>query len=334
MKRIINLFLIFFHFSSLIVFGKGLGKIESIEGFYAYKSGCFFSHSSSPKNFLNFKKNEGFLVVNVFSQEDDSELDALILIGKEKFFIEDGNKKIKLKEGRYKIKLLSDDMEPYEDSVKISKDSNTVKIFQLKPIGKKVELKGKILDFENSKPLSFYFDATNRKNYYECDYDSLKGIFSITGFVGLCTLHIYPHQGYLPLVREINLTEDCDTFPNIYILKDNGTITKNLNSLKFKNNSSIIEKSSFEELDRVVQILKDYPSLKIKIHSFTDDSGKATENLKLSEKRCETVREYFLEKGIEEERISIKGFGETMNLFDNETKENRLKNRRTEITFY
>lgn len=334
MKRIIKFFLIFFNFSSLLVFGNGLGEIEFIKGIYNYRGGCLFSNSSSPKSFLNFKKHEGFLVANVFCLEDGSELDALILIGKEKFFIEDGNKKIKLKEGKYKVKLLSDEMEPFEDSVKIFKDSTTVKIFQLKPVGKKVELKGKILDFENSKPIPFYFDATNCKNYYDCDYDSLTGIFRISGFVGLCTLQIYPYGDYLPVLREINLTEDCDTFPDIYIVNGNGNITKNLSSVKFKNNSFILEKNSFEELDRIVNILKDYPSLKIKIHSFTDDSGKASENLKLSEKRCETVREYFLEKGIEEERISIKGFGETMNLFDNETKDNRLKNRRIEITLY
>ncbi|MEO0237173.1 MAG: OmpA family protein [candidate division WOR-3 bacterium] len=335
-KTKIFIILFFFLFSSL-VFGKGLGKIELKNGFSGYGGNCLvsnfpnFSNSSSLTYFFKNGNNEGFLVANVFSEEDNSEIDALILIGKEKFFVEDGNRKIKLKEGNYNVKIFSDEMTPVEDNIKIVKDSTVVKIFQLKPVSKKVEIKGKILDFENNSPISFYFDAKNCKNYYECDYDSISGIFKIKGFVGLCTLEIYPYGDYMPLKREIKLSEDCDTFPSIFVLKDN--ITKSFNTL-FLKNGSILDKSSFTELDKIVNILNDYPTLKIKIYSFTDDSGKAEDNLKLSEKRCETVREYLLERGIEQERISIKGFGETMNLFDNETKENRLKNRRLEITFY
>lgn len=337
MKKKVKILLIFFLIFSSLVFGKGLGKIELNKGFSGFGGNCLisifpnFSNSSSLTNFFNLRGNEGFLVANVFSEEDNIEVDALIFIGKEKFFVEDGNRKIKLKEGNYKVKILADEMNPLEDNINIVKDSTVVKIFQLKPVSKKVEIKGKILDFENNSPISFYFDARNCKNYYECDYDSLTGTFKIKGFVGICTLEIYPYGNYMPLKREINLSETCDTFPSIFVLKDN--VTKSFNTL-FLKNGSILDKNSFTELDKIVNILNDYPTLKIRICSFTDDSGKAEDNLKLSEKRCETVREYLLERGIEQERISIKGFGETMNLFDNETKENRLKNRRVEITFY
>ncbi len=102
------------------------------------------------------------------------------------------------------------------------------------------------------------------------------------------------------------------TVLNIFILEEN--LTKNFYSIKFKKNGSVLEKNSFEELFKIITILKDYPDFKIKIKSFTDDSGKAKDNLILTEKRCETVREFFVENGISEERIFIKGFGETMNL--------------------
>ena len=71
----------------------------------------------------------------------------------------------------------------------------------------------------------------------------------------------------------------------------------------------------------------------IEINGFTDSDGAEEFNQELSLKRAGGVYDYLKEKGIDETRMSTKGFGEDPNFFlaDNDTKENKRKNRRVEI---
>ena len=71
--------------------------------------------------------------------------------------------------------------------------------------------------------------------------------------------------------------------------------------------------------------------MKIEIHGYTDNIGDSEYNLKLSEQRAESVKNWFSKKGINSERIFIKGFGEVNPIGDNETEEGQIKNRRIEI---
>lgn len=306
--------------------------MESYEYCVGYGGNIFFKLLSSPFVLFSHKNNEGFLVVNLLNEYDDEEVDALLFVGKKKYFIEEGNKKIKLKKGKYDIKILSDEMLPIQEKLEIKSESTTVKIFYLTPLYKKYNLNLKVLDFKTKKPLQVKIQPSSGKNYYDIEYDSLNDIFTISGKEGICTLYIFPDDKHIPLTKIVTLENGDTTIKNIFILEEN--LTKNYYSIKFKKNGSILEKNSFEELSKIITILKDYPDVKITIKSFTDDSGKAKDNLILTEKRCLAVREFLVENGISKERIFIKGFGETMNLYDNETKENREKNRRIEISFF
>ena len=85
------------------------------------------------------------------------------------------------------------------------------------------------------------------------------------------------------------------------------------------------------ELDEVVKLLNDNPTLKIQINGHTDSVGKAAENLKLSENRSKSVINFLIGKNINSARLSSKGFGATQPIAPNKTEEGKALNRRTEM---
>jgi OOP family OmpA-OmpF porin len=84
-------------------------------------------------------------------------------------------------------------------------------------------------------------------------------------------------------------------------------------------------------LDEVVNSLKGYPEVNITIQGYTDSVGKESTNLRLSQERAESVRNYFIGKGIDPGRLKAVGFGELNPVASNNTKEGRAKNRRIEL---
>ena len=80
--------------------------------------------------------------------------------------------------------------------------------------------------------------------------------------------------------------------------------------------------------------MKQYPEAKGVIEGHTDNVGGYDYNMKLSERRAASVRNYLIEKfGIAPDRLSSKGYGYTKPVADNKTKAGRQKNRRMEATF-
>ena len=92
-----------------------------------------------------------------------------------------------------------------------------------------------------------------------------------------------------------------------------------------------IKSESTPELDNLVQLLKENPTLKIQISGHTDNVGKPEDNLTLSNNRAQAVVEYLMSKGIQKIRLSFQGYGATLPLDNNTTEEGRAKNRRTEV---
>ena len=105
-----------------------------------------------------------------------------------------------------------------------------------------------------------------------------------------------------------------------------------LKNIFFETNKFDIKPESGAELNEVVQLMRDNPTLRIQISGHTDNSGKAADNITLSENRAKAVTNYLIGKGIAPARLSSKGFGDTRPVADNATPEGRAKNRRTELT--
>lgn len=94
---------------------------------------------------------------------------------------------------------------------------------------------------------------------------------------------------------------------------------------------SIIKPESAGELNRIVQLMQENPSLRFSVEGHTDATGSAPANQKLSEARAEAVVARLVEMGIDRSRLSARGFGQNTPIADNSTDEGRAKNRRVEF---
>lgn len=104
--------------------------------------------------------------------------------------------------------------------------------------------------------------------------------------------------------------------------------------VSFDANKAEIKAKYHDELDKVGNFLKEFPSSKGSIEGHTDADGSKQANLKLSQARAESVRNYIINKfGIDGSRISAKGHGSAKPVASNKTAEGKAKNRRIEAVF-
>ena len=93
-----------------------------------------------------------------------------------------------------------------------------------------------------------------------------------------------------------------------------------------------IRADAAKELDKLVQILKDNPSIRIELSSHTDDRASDSYNLNLSQRRAQSAVDYIVSQGISRDRLVAKGYGETQLIIPNaQTEEEHQVNRRTEF---
>lgn len=135
-------------------------------------------------------------------------------------------------------------------------------------------------------------------------------------------------------VKDINF--ELSNFDDL-VKKEDNVEKVDINPIYFEYDKSAITPQAAAELDKVVYIMQNFPSLVIKIESHTDSRGKDAYNLKLSEERAQSTYNYILSKGISSTRIeSVKGYGESQlrNKCSNGVKcseEEHLLNRRSDF---
>ncbi len=135
-----------------------------------------------------------------------------------------------------------------------------------------------------------------------------------------------------PFLIEVNLLP----LPKELVVKENEVPKEEstpilLKNVFFETGSAKLLDASQQELNRLYSLLKDNPNIFIQINGHTDDVGEEEDNLVLSENRAKAVYDYLLKKGIKDDRLSFKGFGETKPIASNESEEGRQQNRRTEF---
>lgn len=104
-----------------------------------------------------------------------------------------------------------------------------------------------------------------------------------------------------------------------------------LRNIYFEFDKSTLLPHSFTELDRVYQLMCQYPKMQIEIRGHTDNTGSDSYNQALSEARAKSVLEYLYSKGISLSRMKYCGFGSSVPIADNFLVEGRQMNRRVEI---
>lgn len=104
-----------------------------------------------------------------------------------------------------------------------------------------------------------------------------------------------------------------------------------LDGVKFMLNSSVLKTNTVSSLNAAIETLSSNPSVAVEVAGHSDSTGDAKYNLWLSQRRAEAVRTFLMNGGIDGERITAVGYGETQPAFDNSTREGREGNRRVEL---
>jgi len=104
-----------------------------------------------------------------------------------------------------------------------------------------------------------------------------------------------------------------------------------LRNIFFDYTKATLRPESQVELDRLVKLLSDVPTLKIEISGHTDKRGDDASNMKLSQNRAQSVVDYLTQKGIGKDRLTAMGYGETKLVTTGTTEEDHQQNRRTEF---
>lgn len=125
-----------------------------------------------------------------------------------------------------------------------------------------------------------------------------------------------------------------DTTFYVPILLDKSLLNKTfvLENIYYDLNKYNIRADAAPELDKIVVILKDNPTLKLELSSHTDVRDTDSYNLRLSQNRAKSAVEYIVSQGVAADRLVAKGYGETQLVVKNaKTEEEHQRNRRTEI---
>jgi OmpA-OmpF porin, OOP family len=140
----------------------------------------------------------------------------------------------------------------------------------------------------------------------------------------------------LPDGTELNVPANGVESKLIAYLNDpNSTVSEDkwfdFDRLLFDTGKATLQPASQEQLGNIAAILKAYPKVKIRLGGYTDNTGNAEANVKLSDDRANGVMAELTKLGTDPSRMSAKGYGEEHPLADNSTEEGRAKNRRISL---
>lgn len=197
---------------------------------------------------------------------------------------------------------------------------------------------GKVLNKKTNEPIEaniFYNDLRTQENLGLAVSNATDGSYSIVLPYGKTYSFMATDEDFYSVSENLNLTditEYAEIERNLYLQPIEVGVSIRLNNIFFEFGEATLMEESFAELDRLVKIMEDNSGLIIEIGGHTDNKGTEEFNQKLSQNRAESVVNYLISKGIDKERLSYKGYGETKPVDTNETEEGRAFNRRVEFT--
>lgn len=123
-----------------------------------------------------------------------------------------------------------------------------------------------------------------------------------------------------------------NTVPDAKVTRvEEGIVVEFSSNVLFGFDKSVLTSDSKTSLNKLVKVLDDYPDTDIEIQGHTDSKGSTSYNQNLSELRADEVTNYLISKSISGDRLTVKGFGERMPKYLNDTEEGRSQNRRVEF---
>ena len=196
---------------------------------------------------------------------------------------------------------------------------------------------GKVLNKKTLEPLSAniaYKNLTTNKELGIAISNPKDGSYKLILPIGqeysfLATKENFISQSESVDAREIKVYTEIER--NLYLSPiEVGQIIR-LNNIFFDFDKASLREESFPDLNMVVKLMNENKKLKIELRGHTDNKGSDDYNLKLSQKRIDSVKNYLVEHGINSDRLEAKGYGESQPTATNDTEEGRQLNRRIEF---
>lgn len=141
-------------------------------------------------------------------------------------------------------------------------------------------------------------------------------------------------KGFMPFSEILDFSKENnfkEIKKNIFLLPIEAGQRMTLNSVFFEQSKFDILPNSYPELDRIVVVMKENPTMEIMLEGHTDNQGDWNANLTLSKQRVEEVKKYLADKGVDMKRIQTQGYGSTRPVASNNSEEKRKFNRRVEF---
>ena len=188
------------------------------------------------------------------------------------------------------------------------------------------------------------YDNTNKEPVGTFETNSATGRFMVSLPAGRDYGISVKSTGYLFYSENFNVP-DTAAFQVVekFIKLDKLEVGKKvvLNNIFYDYNKSTLRDASFNELDKVIELLNANPKMKIELSAHTDSRGSDAYNKNLSQKRAQSCVDYLLTKGIAKERLVAKGYGESQLVVTDdsieklssveEKEDGHQRNRRTEF---
>ena len=198
-------------------------------------------------------------------------------------------------------------------------------------------MKGRVFDEKSKQPLAADFriiDLENENEVVSATADPVTGSFLISLPVNKNYALNVSMDGYLFHSENIELlsgTPDEPFLKNVGMKQLSVGESVVLKNVFFETNKYDLKDESRVELMKLHSFMQNNPAVSIEISGHTDNVGNDNDNQTLSENRAQAIYNFLIENGIEADRLSYKGYGETQPIDTNDTEEGRANNRRSEF---
>ena len=236
----------------------------------------------------------------------------------------------------FTISVSAPDYSQAEKQVKAAYNgANAREDFKLKCTKVDYVVRGRVTEEDQQTPLRaalIFYEAGKRDAETIVFSDSLSGNFNVTLKTNNSYMVEVEANMHFFMNDAINFGENEALVVRNYSLKKMETGAKLvIENILFNSGNATLKSQSFESLDRFAELLRKNPNVRIEVSGHTDNTGSASLNKKLSKDRALTVKNYLVNKGIEDERITYAGYGFEQPIAPNTTPEGREQNRRVEI---